>query len=155
DDLGQAFYSISPPVTVGGQRQSPLARGTTACAANPNDPCCFNCNVGTVPDGCTAPADDPNCQKGALAQSEHPENLRRFHQKQRYGIDFLYPVQRYVDGLTKPVIQASGGKSVKNPLFDDLQCKGTNCLPPRDPTLVFMAGVIGVPWQDIARDPHD
>jgi hypothetical protein len=28
-------------------------------------------------------------------------------------------------------------------------------LPPRDLSLVFMAGVVGVPWQDLAVDPRD
>ena len=43
---------------------------------------------------------------------------------------------------------------VQNPLFDDLtpDCKKSNaCASERDKTLVFFAGIVGVPWQDIAR----
>ena len=27
--------------------------------------------------------------------------------------------------------------------------------PQRDPSLVFFAGIVGVPWQDIANNPSD
>ena len=82
--------------------------------------------------------------------------MRCFEQKQRYGIDFLYPVQRYIDGFTKSMIADRHGNEVKNPLFSDLTCKnGSACAPERPGSLVFLSGIIGVPWQDIAVDPVD
>jgi hypothetical protein len=81
-------------------------------------------------------------------------------QKRRFGFDFLYPTQRYVNALTQGLIcpsrtdldptqcpDANGDgqrDTVPNPLF-----QGT---PTRDPSLVFLAGIVGVPWQDIATD---
>jgi hypothetical protein len=153
-DGGQNFYVISPPVTENGERHTAIAHGTSKCLTNPSDACCFNCNQ-RAPDGCPDPAGDVECQKGYYLQAEDPESLRCFHQKQRYGMDFLYPVQRYIDGFRKPTVVRRDGSEVKNPLFDDLQCRGTGCMPARDPRLLFWAGIVGVPWQDLARNPRD
>jgi hypothetical protein len=43
------------------------------------------------------------------------------------------------------------GEMVKNPIFSSVDPKG----PVRDPTMVLLGGVVGVPWQDIARDSSD
>jgi hypothetical protein len=43
---------------------------------------------------------------------------------------------------------------VPNPIFTDLNPKDDDSMI-RDPGLVFFAGIVGVPWQDIARDPAD
>jgi hypothetical protein len=153
-DGTQNFYVITPPIMENGVRHSALAHGTSACLKNPNDPCCFNCNQ-AAPAGCDSPSTDSECQKGYYAQAEDPENLRCFHQKQRYGVDFLYPTKRYVDGFTKPYVPNRAGEPTENPLFHDLRCNGTSCAPDRDPRLVFWAGIVGVPWQDLARDPRD
>jgi hypothetical protein len=131
-----------------------IKKGTKICQSNPNDPCCFNCGQ-TPPAGCNNdPATDPNCQAngGVFTDAEDPIALRCFQQKNKFGIDFLYPVQRYVDGLTKATIFNAMGQAVGNPLFMDLQNTGNS---PRDPGLVFFAGIVGVPWQDIAVDPTD
>ena len=94
-------------------------------------------------------------QERALAQDGRPENLRCFNQKKRYGVDFLYPVQRYIDGFTaSKIYNRDGTKVVQNPLFDDLtpDCKKSGaCASERDKSLVFFAGIVGVPWQDISR----
>jgi hypothetical protein len=96
---------------------------------------------------------------GAWTRDKDPENLRCWHQKQRYGVDFLYNVQRYVNGFRNNVVPDRAGNPVKNPLYSDLttQCRttGMGCAGERDKSLVFVAGVIGVPWQDIANDPND
>lgn len=149
-DGGQNFYPLLPSVGA----QSILQHGTSACRTNPNDPCCYNCGQVT-PAGCPDKASDPECQAGRLSRAEDPENLRCFHQKERYGIDFLYPVKRYTDGFTQSTIDDGTGKQTPNPLFSDLVCGGRNCAPPRDKSLVFLAGIIGVPWQDIANDAND
>jgi hypothetical protein len=86
-------------------------------------------------------------------------NLRCWAQKQRYGIDFLQPVGRYVNAFTNDMVQDRDGQIVKNPLFSDLtaQCRmsGMGCAGERDKSLVFVAGIVGVPWQDIAVDSND
>ena len=152
-DGGQGFYAILPPTP--GTGRSILKGGTSKCRENPNDPCCFNCGQTNPPSGC-APADaDPECQKGELSIVEDAPNLRCFNQKQRYGQDFLYPVQRYIDGFTNAQVpNRRGDQMVPNPLFSDLTCPlGGACVPPRDPRRVLVTGIVGVPWQDIAVDP--
>jgi hypothetical protein len=151
-DGGQGFYPIlnSP---LGG---SMLPRGTSACATNPNSECCFSCGAANPPSACPAPKDDPECQKPATDVNEDPSNLRCFNQKKKYGQDFLYPVQRYIDGFGNTKIRNRKGELVDNPLFLDLTCKnGTACQPQRDKGLIFVAGITGVPWQLIARNPSD
>ena len=123
-----------------------LPRARSECATNPNDPCCKSC--GQDPGGCPA---DPNCAT-PLAPEEDDANLRCWDQKRRFGIDFLYPIDRYVNALTQPTIANRAGELVPNPIFSDLTpADGAPFL--RDPGLVIMAGIVGVPWQDIARDP--
>ena len=152
-DQGQNFYSILPPS--GSPPKSVLSHGTSACRVNPNDRCCVSC-LQDVPAGCPSKDSDPECQAGAWLKTEDPENLRCFHQKQRYGIDFLYPVQRYIDGFTKTVVPDRNAGMVPNPLYSDLHCVGgVGCAPTRPKDLVFFAGIVGVPWQDIAVDTND
>jgi hypothetical protein len=157
-DGGQNFYVIVPPS--GSPAKSILTHGTSACISNPNDPCCFSCLEHNIPDdpppnGCSAPANDPECAKGQWLKTEDPENLRCFAQKQRYGIDFLYPVKRYIDGFSSAQIFDRHGSMVKNPLFSDLKCNGIACAPERDKRNIVLAGIVGVPWQDLANDPVD
>ena len=132
----------------------PMLRGSSACDQNPNDPCCFNCALG-APEGCTA---DPVCAAdpatGALENRLPVEadglNLRCFHQKERFGVDFLYPVARYVNALTQPTLCWSApdlsvegclaSDVVPNPLFEG----------GRAPSDVFLGGILGVPASLIA-----
>jgi hypothetical protein len=72
-------------------------------------------------------------------------NLRCFRQKERFGIDLLYPVGRYVTGLTSNTVTTRSGATVPNPLFAG----------GRNPNLVVLATLVGVPWQDLARDTTD
>jgi hypothetical protein len=153
-DGGQGFYALLPPVP--GTGRSVLKSGTSACQMNPNDKCCFNCGVQSPPSGCAPATNDPLCMKGELPIAEDQPNLRCFDQKRRYGQDFLYDVQRYIDGFTKNQVPNRKGELVDNPLFSDLTCKpGANCAAARDQSLVFVAGIVGVPWQDIALDEND
>jgi hypothetical protein len=125
-----------------------VPRATTQCGGNPNDPCCRSCADPAIP-GC--PADDAECAKGPYTASEDSGLLRCFDQKRRYGRDYLYPVSRYVGGLTGSMVPGRDGNDVPNPLFDD----PSGVAPPRDPSLVFIAAVVGVPWQDLAVNPRD
>jgi hypothetical protein len=158
-DDGQAYLSILPPT--GSPPHGFLMHGTTVCKTDPNSPCCFNCGQ-APPAGCPDPRGDPECQAGVYGYAEDPPNDRQILQKQRWGVDFRYPVQRYIDGFTKRSITNRAGQTVTNPLFDDLGCSALDqaahkCtrMPSRDPSLVFVAGIVGVPWQDIAVDPTD
>lgn len=124
-----------------------LPPARSECAKDPNDPCCKSCgqSQGACPD-------DPECSKGNLDNAGDPINLRCWDQKRRFGIDFLYPTDRYVQALTAPQIANRAGALVPNPIFTDLSGKGGAV---RDNGLVFLQGIVGVPWQDIATDPHD
>ncbi|MDC0741548.1 hypothetical protein [Polyangium mundeleinium] len=138
-DGGQYFAVNQGTGTDGKPFRMPPAR--SACASNPNDPCCASCAQPTQV-SCLGTEVDPACTKLPTA-IEDPLNLRCFDQKRRFGIDFLYPTSRYVDGFTRDVIPNRAGELVKNPLFESGR--------PRE--LVFFAGILGVPWQDIAVDP--
>ncbi len=141
---------------VGSSNRMPLS--TTACANNPNDPCCRSCaqNESSPLSGCAALSADANCKtipsgaQYATWDTLHDSlNLRCFRQHQRFGFDLLYDTSRYVDALKNPTIALqSTGQRVTNPLYDP----GDTNKAPRDPSLVFLAGIVGVPWQDIADD---
>jgi hypothetical protein len=162
---GQAWYVAE----IGAD--SPMWRSAAVCETDPNNACCYSCGQ-APPAGCTP---DANC--GAADNTREPgdyylddqgrkspldqDNLRCFHQKQRFGVDFLYPIQRYSNALaqrelcvTRNDLSASScgsGRIVPNPLYTIPE--GSMATLTRDPSLVFLAGIVGVPWQDIARDP--
>jgi hypothetical protein len=124
-----------------------IVAGNSACSVDPNDRCCTACVNGTV-EGCLPVADDPACKNTILPKTADSPNMRCLENKRRFGYDFLYPTARYVDGLTQPLVRKrSTGEMVENPLF-----KKAPGLPRRTPGLVYLAGIVGVPWQDIADD---
>ena len=127
-----------------------MPRGSSACQRDPNDVCCVPCTVTQgLPEGCPPLADDPACQLGQhLTEAEDPPNLRCFENKRRFGYDFLQPTSRYVSALTEyQVPRRSTGELTDNPLFQ---------APPGQPRrardMVYLAGIVGVPWQDVADD---
>ncbi len=143
-----------------GQLQNPngtpfrMPAARAVCAANPNDPCCFSCaqDRGTCPD-------DPSCYDAngfirTLSAEKDSSNLRCFDQKRRFGIDFLYPIERYSRALTELRVENRRGELVDNPLFSDLDPSDSRPLT-RGPNMVFLAGLVGVPWQDLAADSTD
>lgn len=136
-----------------------MPRANSACAEDPNSECCGPCSGWKPPAHCTAIVDDPECSinEGRLIkEQEDTLNLRCWDQKRRTGIDFLYPVDRYIDGIQQRVVPNRAGELVQNPLFQDLQCEnGEACKPERDDSFIFWAMIVGVPWQDIAKDPTD
>jgi hypothetical protein len=133
-----------------------LPAAATICGTNPNDACCYSC-AGSVPKNCPK---DPACDAEPI-QKDNPTNLRCFQETQRFGLSLLYPTQRYVNALSEPLICASrqdlapdaancpdldndkAPDLVENPLFK------TDTAVPRSSSLVFFAGIVGVPWQDI------
>jgi len=149
-----------------------MPRGTSACLANPNDHCCRSCaqdeSQSGPPQGCGAVSSDTECTKddgkcgdvGTLfGAGEDNTNLRCYNQHQRFGFDLLYPTARYVQGLTQATLPSAAApndptKNVPNPLYVAAAGKTR-----RDPSLVFLAGIVGVPWQDLAtaetlKDPN-
>ncbi len=123
-----------------------LPRATAICQSNPDDPCCFSCAQGDQP-GCPPVSQDPECMKtgGTYGNdAEDPLNLRCWDQKRRFGVNWLYPTQRYVDGLSKQRIIDRTGQEAPNPLFAN--ASGVS----RDPDLIYLAGIVGVPWQLIS-----
>jgi hypothetical protein len=125
-------------------------RGNSACAKDPNDRCCVPC-VAQAPEGCVASGADPACQSangGYLADEEDSTNLRCWENKRRFGYDFLFPTSRYVDGLTQlEVPLRSTGGTAPNPLF----AAGPDGRR-RERDSVYLAGIVGVPWQDLADE---
>jgi hypothetical protein len=124
-----------------------LPKATSACVATPNSPCCRSCNAveSAPPSGCPATSADPGCTPPMHTDVTDALNLRCYEQKRRFGIDFLYPIERYVQALTSPTVPNRAGAQVPNPLFSSA----------RDPSLITVAGIVGVPWQDLAKDPND
>jgi hypothetical protein len=118
-----------------------LPRATAVCNTDPNDACCASCSA-TLPSTCPT---DPACSTPILTVTEDNLNLRCFDQKRRFGIDLLYSLDRYVAGLSSPTVPRRSGGTAPNPLFAG----------GRDPRLVVFTPIVGVPWQDLAKDPDD
>jgi hypothetical protein len=137
------------------RQEKAMFRSTTACATDPNSACCQSCAETQANAGCGLPADDAACKASSVLDNsdpkfEDPINLRCWDQKRRFGFDLLYPISRYADGLRAPtLVKRSNGEVVTNPLF---AVKPGSSNPPREKGLVFLAGIVGVPWQDIADE---
>jgi hypothetical protein len=116
----------------------------SVCDSDPASECCAPCQQG-VPEHCGA---DPACSPEQLGNQHARNGLYCHNQKRRFGIDLLQPTERYIDGLTSPLVPNRNGELVDNPLF--VSPDGT--VRPSD--RVFLAGIVGVPYQAIARDPE-
>lgn len=171
-DQGTDVYSWVAMTNAGGLR---MWRGSSVCEENPNDPCCFSCMLGTVSSECQAK--DPECkfdgQGVQLSLTQDPLNMRCRQTKSRFGYDFLFPPNRYVNALTKPILcprQTYGDLDCDcaeakakglacepfdarpNPLYTKLDPSYVSTGPDRTgPDSVLLAGVVGVPWQDLAK----
>jgi hypothetical protein len=129
---------------------TPMFRSTSQCLINPNDRCCQSCGEAEARAGCPPVPSDSECKKGAMLDAGADAddlNLRCWAQKRRFGMDLLYPTSRYVDALTSKVVTSRSGEKVGNPLF-----RAMDGGEAREEGLVFLAGIIGVPWQDVADD---
>jgi hypothetical protein len=148
DENGQQGWMV-------GQR-TPMARARSECA-HPEDPdvyrCCQSCLSQEVA-GCPLTAADPACALGStLMPIEDSMNLRCFDHVRRFGVNLLYPWQRYADALVNQRIALrspgpNGETEVTNPIYR----AGADGTPPRDQGLVFLVGIVGVPWQDLASE---
>ncbi len=133
----------------------PKARGI--CDQDPSNECCFSCGQKGPKDdaGNYICADDPSCKTADgktvyLDETTDNINLRCWNQKRRFGIDFLYGTDRYQKALTNSTVTDRIGPVVTNPIFSDLDESDTNTNI-RTSGLIFLAGIVGVPWQDISR----
>ena len=145
-------------------RRTAMPRASDACS-RPDDPniyrCCIPCVLLDAPgwqpeSGCSYGGDvacnTPPAMDGSgghyLTTLEDSTNLRCYQQVRRFGMNLLYSWQRYVDALTQPRIslRSPSTEEVTNPIYTP----GADGTPAREPGLVFLAGIIGVPWQDIA-----
>jgi len=147
DEAGKQYYYAAQTYVPGTTSAYNLPKARAACESDPNDPCCRSCGQGAG-EGCDTSNDD--CDPIALPGLEDNINLRCWDQKRRFGIDFLWPTSRYVEGVTQLSVSDRHGNVVANPLFTDLNTDDDNSAV-RDPGLVFVAGIVGVPWHDIAR----
>lgn len=121
---------------------SDIPRATSQCAVDPDDSCCRSCGQAD-PAGCPSSKSDPECMKGNYDQAtEDTPNLRCWEQKRRFGVDWLYPTQRYVDALTSSSVMSRSDMKVPNPLL----ASG------RSSYQVFLIGIVGVPWQLVSTD---
>ncbi|MBW2522704.1 MAG: hypothetical protein JRI23_00950, partial [Deltaproteobacteria bacterium] len=141
-DGSQYFYAAKSQTSAG---QYHLPRAQITCESDPNDPCCRSC--GQTDDGCPPKGAECDGSHDVLSDSF---NLRCYDQKRRFGIDFLQPIDRYVDGLTSHTVADREGNVVGNPLFSDLD-PNDDISSVRSPQFVILASIQGVPWQDIAR----
>ncbi len=143
---GGQFYYAAQIYQPGGASQFHLPKPRAACDDDPNDSCCRSCGQ-PAGDGCDTSNDD--CE-GPLEPLDDNINVRCFDQKRRFGIDFLYPIDRYVTGMEAAQISDRDGNVVPNPLFTDLNTSD-DITGVRDERLVFMTALVGVPWHDLAR----
>jgi hypothetical protein len=144
---GGQFYFASQIYAPGTTNPYHLPKPRAACATDPNSPCCASC--GQAPgNGCDTSNDD--CDSGPLDPIDDAINLRCHDQKRRFGIDFLQPIDRYVTGLSSATVADRDGNLVNNPIFRDAD-GNLNPASVRASSLVMMVGIVGVPWQDVAR----
>ncbi|MEO7095634.1 MAG: hypothetical protein ABI175_20420, partial [Polyangiales bacterium] len=104
---------------------------------------CFSCFENTADPGgnCGVP-----WAKDKVNNDPDDRNLRAFHQIQRFGYNFLWSRQRYVDAFkngTVPGLNAEGALvGLPNPIF----AGGF-----RTPDLIVVAGIVGVPLRLVAN----
>ncbi len=144
-DGGQDYF-VNQIYSPGTSAPYHLPKPRAACATDPSSDCCRSCGQTAGP-GCDTAQDD--CE-GSLDNLADSVNLRCFDQKRRFGIDFLWPTDRYATGLSSAVVQDRHGNVVANPIFSDLNPNDNNSKV-RNSSLVFLLTITGVPWQDIVR----
>jgi hypothetical protein len=128
-------------------KEDTFYRSTSECETDPSSPCCTSCI--SVPAGCDTGG---ACASPRYTDQQDGANLKCWEQKRRFGVDFLYPVERYRNAFTQRRIDPSArdlsvkddSQAVDNPLF-----VGEGGV--RSADLVYVAGIVGVPWQAIAR----
>jgi hypothetical protein len=154
-EQGQFYYAAQQKAGNGSPFHLPKSRAI--CDTSPNDQCCFSCGQkGPTDDGGNPICpEDSSCKSADGKTLYHDDisdniNLRCWNQKRRFGIDFLYGIDRYTNALRSQTVTDRNGQVVPNPIFTDLDPSDANSNV-RTSGLIFLAGIVGVPWQDIAR----
>ncbi len=154
-ESGQFYFAAQQKTSNGSPFHLPKARAV--CDQDPSNECCFSCGQTGPKDANGDPicAADPSCKTADgktvyLDETTDNINLRCWNQKRRFGIDFLYGTDRYQKALTNSTVTDRNGTVVANPIFSDLDQGDTNTNI-RTSGLIFLAGIVGVPWQDISR----
>ena len=88
---------------------------------------------------------------GEVDSTQDRLNLRCYDQKRRFGLDLLHPTSRFVQALTLHELTTRSGEPAPNPLFA-VNENYPDLVPRLDSSLIFLAGIVGVPWHDIATD---
>ncbi len=149
---GRGFHSVIA--------NTPFYRSTDECAVDRNDPCCTSCALpnpqGCAPDPETCGPNQGTDMAARYIGAEDVQGWRCSDQKRRYGVSLLYPTQRYVNALTQPRIDPTrtdlkvsdpkGG--IANPLYFGQR---DGVVVPRPHGFVYFAGIVGVPWQAVAK----
>jgi hypothetical protein len=109
---GQGWLYESSPFV--GSTTNGAPEGTIECQATPgpmsgpNDPNCTSCAFANVQGasnfGARCPDNPPNGKQGFLSLENDGNNVRFFHQKQRFGVFAGYPIERYTRALTKATV---------------------------------------------------
>jgi hypothetical protein len=146
---GGSYYNNSSYGWLVGDLARPMRIATAMCESNPNDACCFSClQAANPPAGCDASACD--AVEDELPPDLDRANVRCHDVKRRFGVNLLYPLERYVDGMVQAeVINARTSLPEDNPLLTGV---GQNAGRHRNPAHVIFAGIVGVPWQDVATE---
>jgi hypothetical protein len=129
-----------------GYGKGQMQRGWTNCSMVPDDfepetpaefntlHSMYNCK------SCFEDGSDPNCKKpwatDPLNNDTDDRNMRAFNQTQRFGYNFLWGRQRYVNAFSNAQAVASDGSIGVNPIFAGGK---------RTKDLVIVAGIVGVP----------
>jgi hypothetical protein len=155
DDNDCSIKDSSIAFLMGNTDEGAMPRATSQCEVNPNDPCCLSCIETAWPSGCGDPREDPSCQRGLYYRDVDPAGdclcLRCYDQKRRFGLNLLHPLSRYVDGLTRAEVPDRDGILRPNPLYTP-NATYPGLSPRPNTSLVYLVGIVGVPWQDIATD---
>jgi len=116
-----------------------MPRGTAGCANVPGDADDLDAETLRTKYACQSCEDaptDPACAAAWSGGDRDGRNVRAFDNARRFGRSFLYPVSRYVDGLTRRNLVGADGVTAPNPLF----VGGKRTLD-----MVLLAGIVGVP----------
>ena len=157
---------------------SSIPTGSPACATNPNDRCCYSCSA-AAPSGCSAcPSSSAIAPDDSAYQANIRcwEQKRRFgysflYPTSRYYVGLthteLCPDQTFGDMDCDCVYANSLGAScspgtrrLPNPIYSQVvgtDSQGNSVMATAsgsaraDSSNVFLAGIIGVPWQDVSE----
>jgi hypothetical protein len=164
-----AVPAAQRPADHGGGSTAP--RGTSECDVDPGSLDCLSCGLSGDPRA-TA---DIACREGSGFRGPTEDDMSvRFHEmKRRYGVEPLYPIKRYVDGLTKTQIPDRitehdvngnyiGQGKCRNPVFaKNLPTTAESAVDPRlcnlekgprTSDMVFFEAIVGVPADLVPYD---